>query len=160
MSSTFHAFLPIVPQAATAQNKRAMSLPGKGGIRFFHTKAHQQAMDALAKALAPHRPPSAFVGPLELWLTLVFPYRKTEKAAIRHAGKLIPHTTRPDIDNLAKGYIDALMHARILAEDGLVAAMHLSKWWGPEDFVGITYRLAPCNYYGRQPLFLGCSDCS
>ena len=43
--------LPIAPSPATAQNKRAFSPPGCKGIRFFHTKAHSAAMQALDNAL-------------------------------------------------------------------------------------------------------------
>ena len=37
--------------------------------------------------------------------------------------------TRPDVDNLAKGILDALVRAGVIADDGLVARLELEKHW-------------------------------
>jgi len=62
--------------------------------------------------------------------------RKRRKAAI--AGELLP-TGRPDIDNLAKAVLDALLGVAI-EDDRLVVALSAAKLYGPVPGVQIIIR--------------------
>lgn len=112
-------------------------------MRFFPSKALKQAEQLLAKHLAQYRLPAPLDGPLQVELTLIWPYRATERAGIRKSGKVVPHDKRPDLDNLSKLYVDALVHARFLKDDAQIALLLLRKGWGPPDAVGVFYAIAP-----------------
>ena len=44
------------------------------------------------------------------------------------------HTQKPDLDNLAKGVMDALNHSGIWVDDSQVASLSTKKKWGVESY--------------------------
>jgi Holliday junction resolvase RusA-like endonuclease len=53
-----------------------------------------------------------------------------------------PKTTKldlpkPDVDNYAKGILDAMTKAGVWTDDSLVSDLIVSKRWGEEDLIGI-----------------------
>lgn len=70
-------------------------------------------------------------GPVELRLKLVEAYRKSEPKRNTRNGAELPRDTKPDLDNLAKGYIDALTMAGVWRDDSQIARQVLEKAWGP-----------------------------
>lgn len=133
--------LQIAPPTVTAQQKRAVILPGKG-VRFFPDKRYVAAKELLGRALLACAPLPAFLeGAVEVRVHMVFAWRKSERAAVKRAGELVPHCTRPDLDNLSKLAIDSLVDAGILADDGQIASLTLAKSWGPPSRQGVYYAL-------------------
>lgn len=141
--------LNIVPPTVTAQTKRAVVIPGKG-VRFFPSPALKKAEELLARYLAAFRQPAPMLGPVECRLTLVWPYRLSEKASVKKSGQVVPHYSRPDLDNLSKIYVDALVKAGFLKDDGQIASLILKKGWGPEESVGVFYEILPITPSGHQ----------
>lgn len=163
--------LPIAIPTATAQMKRMTVIAGRA--TFFKSAEAKRLEALLDKLLLPHYPAQPLDGPVTVAITIVWPYRKSERAAIVKAGGLVPHCSRPDLDNSSKMLLDALVSktvtvnkvtkqratiAKILQDDGQVAGLHLRKFWGPRDKVGVTYEIAPCPVPGptlsapRDPL--------
>lgn len=124
--------LPIVPPKATSQTKRLVMVGGKP--RFFPKKEHQQAENDLMLLIRPHTPPAPMTGPIQLSVSFVFPWRKSETKARRAMGR-IPNDCRPDCDNLVKLVGDVLTKLRFYEDDGQVSSLRVSKAWG--DNVGI-----------------------
>lgn len=110
--------------SATAQQRRH----GANG-RNWRTpglKAAQAAWQALFEKYKPAKP---MTGPVTVYACLL--YHNDEAGA---AGR--PKTTRPDYDNLAKVFDDALVSAGIVAEDKLIFDAHTIKWeWSGAEMV-------------------------
>ena len=138
MSADIHIRLNIVPPTATAQQKGVFV---RNGRAHFFTKAKvRQAENFLAALLQPHQPAEPLTGAVEFRATWVFPYRKSEPKRVTAAGAYIPHTTRPDLDNLEKGLLDALTRLRFWEDDSQVAQKKTVKAWGPHPFLEINLR--------------------
>lgn len=155
-------FLPRPPFTATAQGKRVQASPASvvfapGGAkvlnarrsktRWFHSDAYQAAERELVATLKSLRvsdgiDPFPASGPLRVVVDLTFPYRTTERAAVKRAGERVWHDRRPDLDNLSKLYLDALVKAGLIHDDGQVAELVLRKRRGPREQVGIGYEIA------------------
>lgn len=70
-------------------------------------------------------------GPLDVAMVFRMPTPKKE----RHG---LPHTHRPDADNLAKLALDAMMRAGLIGDDSFVSFLSIRKVWSPDagaDFV-------------------------
>lgn len=127
--------LSIVPPTATAQQKGVFVRHGRA--HFFTKEKVRQAEDFLAALLAPHAPEEPLHGPVFLQVRWCFPYRKSEKKSVTRAGLEIPHTTRPDLDNLEKALLDVLTRCRFWEDDSQVFTKSTAKVWGPEPYLAI-----------------------
>jgi Holliday junction resolvase RusA-like endonuclease len=132
--------VPTMPPHRTAQQKGVMV---RNGRPLFFKKAAQAreerntvalVLDALPEGFQP------FEGPLAVRLRMVWPYRRTERRRVVAAGAEVPHDVRPDLDNLAKGILDALTVARVWRDDGQIARLVLEKAWGPLAYWGVEVR--------------------
>jgi len=147
--------IDLIPPTSTSQQKRAVALPGKG-IRFFKTKAQQQAENNYMALVYPHRPPEPMQGPVSLSICFTFPWRKSEPKKNRVNG-CRPHETRPDVDNIAKALIDVMGASGFWRDDAQIAEMHLKKQWG--DKVGIQVRAQPTHTPAQDVFGCGCGSC-
>lgn len=129
-------FMPCVPPKATAQQKGAFVMGGR--VRFFKKKTVRDSENLLAAMLQQHVPPEPFAGPVSLHVAWIFPYRKSEKKAVVAAGKDIPHTVRPDLDNLEKSLLDVMTALRFWNDDSQVATKVTVKRWGPRPGIEVT----------------------
>ena len=86
----------------------------------------------------PYQPARPLTGPVSLKLAFVWPYRKSEPKKNRIG--LIPKTTKPDWDNLAKTLQDVLTRLRFWEDDAQVYSASVDKWWGEEPQIIITIR--------------------
>jgi Holliday junction resolvase RusA-like endonuclease len=149
--------IPREPWTCTAQQKRVarrsgmvFSRPGRvlastAKIAFAHTPEYQAAERELVLLLTSQRTKAKakpITGACQVTLNLNFPYRAAEKAAIRKAGIPVPHAARPDLDNLSKLYIDALVKSGWIEDDGLIYHLTLAKWRTAPEEVGIRYRIS------------------
>lgn len=127
--------LHIVPPKTTAQQKRAVVLPGRG-VRFFKRKEQVQAEQTLAALMIAYAPAKPLEGPIKVTIHLSWPYRKAEPK--KNRTRAIYHDRRPDLDNLVKGYIDTMTRVGFWTDDGQIAVLTVGKWWsaaGRMEFV-------------------------
>jgi Holliday junction resolvase RusA-like endonuclease len=54
----------------------------------------------------------------------------------------LPHTMRPDSDNLAKLVLDAMMSAGLIGDDSAVSLLTVRKTWSPSPSAGVSVALA------------------
>jgi Holliday junction resolvase RusA-like endonuclease len=119
--------LNMVPPRSTSQGKGVMLLNGKP---HFFAKAKQKAdSQCYAALLAEHAPEKPFDAPLAVRLEFVFPFRKSEKKAIVKAG-VGHHTTKPDLDNMAKGLLDVMTRLNFWTDDAIITDLHVTKYYG------------------------------
>lgn len=80
-------------------------------------------------ALAPFAPLKPLEGPLRLELELTWPWRQSDSARKRAAGR-IPCDVKPDCDNIAKTIIDVMVLLGFLRADQQVVRLSVAKWIG------------------------------
>jgi Holliday junction resolvase RusA-like endonuclease len=55
----------------------------------------------------------------------------------------LPHTLRPDSDNLAKLVLDSLMRAGLFKDDSAVSCLVARKTWSPSPLAGVAITIGP-----------------
>ena len=115
----------------------------QASLRIFKTKAGRQFVGRdnkgrsvarmLESLLIPYRPTHLIDEPVLLTVRYYYPYRKSEPKKNRKA--LIPHTSKPDADNILKGYIDAMTRAGFWKDDNIVFRINFEKYF--DDRSGI-----------------------
>lgn len=124
-----------MPPHRTAQAGRGVFV--RNGRPVFFKKAAVAREERNVVALVLSRLPEGwapFEGPVAVRLRLVWPYRQTERRRVVVAGVEVPHDVRPDLDNLAKGILDAMTTAQVWRDDGQIARLVLEKAWGPSAY--------------------------
>ena len=130
--------LDIVPPTATAQQKGVFV---RNGRAHFFTKAKvRDAEDFLAALLAPHAPAEPLRGGIYLQARWCFPYRKSERKSVTKTGREIPHTSRPDLDNLEKSLLDVLTRLHFWEDDARTFTKSTGKFWGPSPYLAIAIK--------------------
>ena len=118
--------VPAVPVAKA--RPRATTVGGKARMYTPKTTAHFEAL--VAEHAAMKLPGVQLQGPLEMKIIFYMPrpkrlYRKCDSALP------IPHTSRPDIDNLAKSVLDGL--SRHMQDDAQVYRLALAKYYAGKE---------------------------
>lgn len=75
-------------------------------------------------------------GPLSVSLGFEMPTQDKK----RHG---LPHTMRPDSDNLAKLVLDALMSAGLIGDDSAVSLLTVRKTWAASPLAGVSLAVEP-----------------
>lgn len=133
-----------VPPRSTYQANQRIHINHATGKRHIGQSAKGRELKAeLSRLFRPSRPDSPLSGPLELDLTLVYPYRKAE--AKSNLGKFIPKPTRPDCDNLAKAIQDVMGEDGFFNDDGQIVHLFIAKYWGPTTGIFGHLSLLPCG---------------
>ena len=130
--------LDCIPPTATAQQKGVFVRGGK--VRFFTKKKVREGENFLAALLSMHAPDAPFSEPVAVKVRWTFPWRKSERKSIVTAGNPVPHTSRPDLDNLEKALLDVMTRLNFWTDDSLVTEKSTSKWWGPRPGIDIEIR--------------------
>jgi Holliday junction resolvase RusA-like endonuclease len=127
-----------VPPTATAQQKGVFVRNGRA--HFFKKKKVAEAEDFLAALLAPHAPAEPLHGGIYLQARWCFPYRQSERKSVTRTGREIPHTSRPDLDNLEKSLLDVLTRLRFWEDDARTFTKSTGKFWGPKPYLAIAIK--------------------
>lgn len=132
-------WLPCIPPKATHHRKKIVRLRSKHGQEFSKladTTALTDAKVFLETLLIPHQIAQPVPAPVELSLEFTFPFRKSEpkRNLLKHR---IPHTSKLDCSNLAKTFEDRLVSMWFIEDDGQVARLHVSKWWGDQPGIAV-----------------------
>lgn len=99
---------------------------------------------AIAAEVAKVLPLEPWTGPVKLDVVFYMP-RTVQMNRKKHADGLIPHTSKPDLDNALKALMDELVEQRtkkivtrrgILRDDNLIAELHTKKWWAERGAAG------------------------
>ena len=130
--------LDCIPPTATAQQKGAFVCGGR--VRFFTKKKVRESENFLAALCSMHKPDVPFSGPVAVTVRWTFPWRKSERKRVVAAGVPVPHTSRPDLDNLEKNLLDVLTRLNFWTDDSLVAEKATSKFWGPNPGIDVAIR--------------------
>ncbi len=128
-ASVFENFYKCVPPKTTAQQHKRI-FRTKAGRLFLGTDAKGRATESeLAAIFLSKQPPSSFPRdlPVSVELSFRYPYRKSEKKSVIKEGAPIPHTSKPDLDNLCKGTADVLTRCGFWNDDSQIFDIRLTK---------------------------------
>ena len=130
-------FIECIPPKTTHQSSTQI-LKTKGGRYFVGKTSKGKAIQSeLIHLFSFFAPPEPYTKPISLSIRWHFPWRKSEPKKNKVLGAY-PVTTRPDLDNLAKGAIDAMQGAGFF-EDSIIYDLHITKLWS--DKAGIEVKL-------------------
>ena len=101
--------------------------------RVYKTQEGNSSLYGLFANKAPKTPYSKAISVDVLW---AYEYRKTEPKKNRIAD--IACTTRPDCDNLAKGFLDILTDLRYWTDDGIIYELRFKKVWSNNPRIELT----------------------
>ena len=132
---SFH--LACIPPKTSHHAKRIVRV---GKLSLLADKpelvATKQMLDAL---LLPHQPSAPIAGPVVLEVVYTWPWLTSHSKRARAAGRL-PHTSKPDLDNVTKSLTDRLKALRFIDDDQAVVELRARKWWSGTPGIEITIR--------------------
>lgn len=113
------------PPRITAQQKGLMV---RGGRPMFFTKKKVADQErGLMARMRPYAPKTPYTASVEVSLGFYFPFPKGTPKRVLAANEDIPMTRRPDIDNLAKGFLDAMTKCGFWVDDSQIAKIEMVK---------------------------------
>lgn len=126
--------IPGIPPRRTLQSGRGAYRDETGKVRFF-TKAPVRAdawqmLDKFRKLLPAGWEPRG--DSARVRIELVYPLTREERRRMEAAGAniLLPHTVKPDVDNLVKSILDSMTRAGVWIDDAQVQDLQARKWRG------------------------------
>ena len=106
----------------------------RGGGRVYMPHEHRAWMDAAVTMLREQRRGEAIAGPVAVEIVAIWPMPKArpawcdrERWKRREETLGIPYATKPDVDNVGKIVLDALVEAGILEDDRFVVELSVLK---------------------------------
>ena len=117
----------VDPPKSTAQMK-GVSWRGR---RFFEKPDAKSARLSLEDAFRRHAPAEPMVGPLIVSTSWVFSNIQADK------GLLVPHSQKPDVDNMLKAFLDVLTKLGYWVDDKQIVMMTVEKWRGPQTGIAL-----------------------
>lgn len=114
---------------------------------MFKPKAVTDIESDFQALLISQQIPEPLKGPVALTVMVTWPYFKADIATKAKVNRtdFIPHTSKPDLDNFAKMFIDQLVTMRFLEDDKQVVQLKIAKRRGPAAHVGIIAKGEPCE---------------
>lgn len=96
----------------------------------LQTKASKEAEADYFSLLAPYQPKEPLTGATELTMNIFFPYLKSDISTKANKDRCdeIPHTSKPDLDNWVKQFIDCLVRLRFIEGDQQIVTLWVSKY--------------------------------
>jgi len=120
------------PPRVTAQQKGVFIAKGKP---FFYTKKKiKDVQQRLIEHMLTRAPIIPITSPCIVEVTYIWSFRDKDK--VRDGIK--PHTERPDVDNLIKLVLDAMVEAKWIEDDSQVFQLRVSKYRGPRPSMTIS----------------------
>lgn len=118
-------FLPIIPPTVTHQEKKVRVAKGKP--IFYEPPDLADARQKLTAYLAKHAPDEKLTGPLQLITKWCFQKGSHGNGEYK--------TTKPDIDNMLKLFLDCCTALGYWKDDALIVSLVAEKFWA--DVPGI-----------------------
>lgn len=125
------------PSTRTAQQRGARVI--NGHILFYEKPEVRKTNEELYWKLYPYAPDEPYSGKLCVRILWAFDKKSLSKTENRTF-----NCTRPDLDNLAKGTLDVMAKAGLIAEDAEIAKLDLTKVWCRE-YAGLFIQIWEMN---------------
>lgn len=116
------------PETRTCQQKGCRVVGGH--VHHYEKPEVAKAKARIKDQLVRFVPDKPFTCPIGLSLAWHFGQKVKKK-------RNTPKVTRPDLDNMAKGFIDCMTDLGFWNDDNLIADLHLSKEWVEPEKAGV-----------------------
>jgi len=123
---TTEFFMPMIPPTKTHQQKKARCVNGKPVL--YEPAELKAVRSKLTAHLGQHVPECKYTGAVRLMVKWLFPVTGKHKNGEYK-------TTKPDLDNLMKLFLDCCTTVGFWSDDNLVASLVVEKFWA--DVPGI-----------------------
>lgn len=141
----YKAFLSMVPPTATAQHKgsRIIYVGGRPTVMHYTKLPQRKVHDAYVRHLsADIARRTDGIGRETMFTTAIaveidFYFPNPVNTPKRDKDKTFAKTTRPDVDNMAKGLLDCLTEVGLIQDDALIFHLRLRKFTTGQHHVGI-----------------------
>ena len=133
-------FIANIEPIRTTHQADLRILKTKDGRQFIGKTSKSKIKnwgEQFAMQIRRHKPDVPLEGPLWLRLTFAFPLNKGDKA------KALPHTVKPDWDNLPKTVCDILTREKFWHDDCQIVFGQVVKCRYKQPFVGVRICPAP-----------------
>lgn len=128
-------FVKCNPPKTTIQATTRIFKNKQGRMFIGKTDKARSVKEELMALLRPYVPEKPFDEPLKVTVEWGYPYLKTVRK--RDIGKLIPCITRPDCDNLQKGFFDILTRMGFWVDDSIVWDIRFRKFYTDTPGIGV-----------------------
>ena len=131
MKDQFYLHLDTMP-ITSSQEKGVRVVNGRP---FFYTEEKvKEAIHKYSIALRSHKPKEVITNPVRLYLWFTFDVKDKKKW-----GKYRP--TKPDVDNTAKTFIDAMVNVGFFEDDALVVDLRVIKSYAEQASIMVQYEV-------------------
>ena len=128
--------IDCIPPRATGQSTTRVGRTKSGRGFIYKDKKGDKLRNELLLLLLDHAPPIPLESPLSLNIIFVYPWRKSEPKYKRALGQ-IPCSTKPDLDNMLKVFIDQMQTARFFLNDSGISNLSAEKYWGDHPRISV-----------------------
>lgn len=122
---TYTRFIEMNIPTTTFQSKQIVYVGSSP--RLVSTRESKRAKKLIETALLIHRPEKPAKGSICVSLDFYFPPPKSHRWKPED-NELADKTTKPDLDNLCKGFIDAMVKSGWIENDQSVTSLNASKY--------------------------------
>ena len=140
----YEVFMPITPPTATDQHMghRVGFVNGRHIVLSYRKKPQKKVHELYSLLLKQDIMKrddgigslKMFCGPVKVEIDFQFPH--SVNTAKRDRNKWFARTTRPDLDNMAKGLLDCITDAGLLQDDAQICCLKLRKFNCPASHQG------------------------
>ena len=116
------------PKGQPRARAYARKFGNKHSARMYDPGTADAWKQAVARAAFPHVKRDPITGPVAVSVTFFMP-RPKKLCRKKDPAGIIPHTAKPDIDNLVKALFDALTNVGIWRDDSQVFDTHVMKFY-------------------------------
>lgn len=143
-------FIECIPATTTRQANQQIFKTKTGRYFLGKTSKGKKAEEEMRQLFMMFRPPKPTSKPVRLFIRFQFPFNKTAPKKLK-ALKNVPRTTRPDIDNLTKGVLDA-MNELFFDDDSQVYDLHVTKLYSENPGIAVKIKEVDIAEEGGSPL--------
>lgn len=133
------------PPKTSHHAKRIVHFKGRDGKQITalgDTPQLQAAKNQWDSIFLLHRPEKPFDEPIQVNVTLYWPWNVGDSKKVRALGRTW-HATKPDIDNACKGILDSMARCSYFTQDSKVVELRMEKYRG--DKPGIYVLIEPAG---------------
>lgn len=127
----FYLHFDTMPKG-TAQMKGVRVVNGKP--YFYKKDSVSSSLHQFLIALRPHRPKAPITDPVRLYLWFAYDSKDKKKWS-----KYKP--TRPDVDNITKEFLDAMVKAKFFEDDALIVDLRVIKTYSEQASIMVQYEV-------------------
>ena len=127
-------FLPMIPPTVTLQEKKVTVVKGKP--IFYEPPELKDARQKISAYLSPFSPDVPMTGPLQLITKWCYPISgKYQDGQYK--------TTKPDVDNAVKLFLDCCTVLKFWQDDAQIACLVIEKFWAKVPGIYVCIRKLP-----------------